>query len=113
MNHDEQELQTPSSLLDRYGKLMQVGWSRQPLLDCNLEKARFYSFGPLQRFRVKRWDYYGITMPKGYFSATLAHLGYAGQRRAGSWVGSVADRIWRTSITRCIERDKHAIDGPS
>jgi hypothetical protein len=79
MNQDEQELQTPSALLDRYGKLMQVGWSRQPLLDCNLEKLRFYSFGPLQRFRVKRWDYYGISTPKGYFSATLAHLGYAGQ----------------------------------
>jgi hypothetical protein len=58
---------------------MQVGWSRQPLLDCNLENVRFYPFGPLQRFRIKRWDYYGITTPKGYFSATLAHLGYAGQ----------------------------------
>jgi len=79
MNHDEHELRTPSALLDRYGELMQVGWSRQPLLDCNLENVRFYSLRPLQRFRVKRWDYYGITTPNGYLSATLAHLGYAGQ----------------------------------
>jgi len=79
MEREQQELQTPSVLLDRYGDLMQVGWSRQPLLDCNLESAGFYSFRPLQRMRIKRWDYYGVTTPNGYFSATLAHLGYAGQ----------------------------------
>ena len=79
MEREQQELQTPSVLLDRYGDLMQVGWSRQPLLDCNLENAGFYAIRPLQRLRIKRWDYYGVTTPSGYFSATLAHLGYAGQ----------------------------------
>jgi Domain of unknown function (DUF2804), N-terminal/Domain of unknown function (DUF2804), C-terminal len=50
------------------------------LLDCNLENAHIYRFArPLQRFRIKRWDYYGVTYPAGYFSATLADLGYAGQ----------------------------------
>jgi hypothetical protein len=33
----------------------------------------------LQRLRVKRWDYYGVTTPERYFSVTLADLGYAGQ----------------------------------
>ena len=70
---------TPSPLLKADGTLAQVGWSRQPLLDCNLENARFYSLRSLQRFRIKRWDYYGFTTPDHFFSATLADLGYAGQ----------------------------------
>jgi hypothetical protein len=70
---------TSSPLLKADGSLAQVGWSRQPLLDCNLENARFYSLHFLQRFRIKRWDYYGFTTPDHFFSATLADLGYAGQ----------------------------------
>jgi hypothetical protein len=73
------ELTQPSPLLIADGQLTQVGWSRQPLLDCNLENARFYSLRFLQRFRIKRWDYYGFTTPDHFFSATLADLGYAGQ----------------------------------
>jgi hypothetical protein len=64
----------PSSLLAADGQLTQVGWSRQPLLDCNLESARFYALRFLQRFRIKRWDYYGFTTPDHFFSATLADL---------------------------------------
>jgi len=78
-SQQQQELQEPSPLLDPRGNLVQVGWSRQPLLDCNLENARFYLLRPLQRFRIKRWDYYGITTPTHFFSFTLADLGYAGQ----------------------------------
>ena len=76
---EQRELHTPSALLDTQGNLVQVGWARQPLLDCNLENARFYAFRPLQRFRIKRWDYYGLTTPAHFFSVTLADLGYAGQ----------------------------------
>jgi hypothetical protein len=47
-------------------------------LDCNLENARFYALRPLQRFRIKRWDYYAIFTPQRFFSATIANLGYAG-----------------------------------
>lgn len=75
----QRELLERSSLLDDRGNLVQVGWARQPLLDCNLEDARFYSFRPFQRFRIKRWDYYGVTTPTHFFSFTLADLGYAGQ----------------------------------
>jgi len=71
------EITQPGSLLTPDGKLAQVGWSRQPLLDCNLEAARFYALRSLQRFRIKRWDYYAIFTPRSFFSATLADLGYA------------------------------------
>ena len=79
MPADQRELSEPSPLLDEQGDLVQVGWSRQPLLDCNLERAAFYRLRQLQRFRIKRWDYYGITTPRYFYSFTLADLGYAGQ----------------------------------
>jgi hypothetical protein len=72
------ELTQPGPLLQPDGGLAQVGWSRQPLFDCNLESARFYALRLLQRFRVKRWDYYAIFTPRRFFSATIADLGYAG-----------------------------------
>jgi hypothetical protein len=72
------ELTQPGPLLQSDGKLSQVGWSRQPLLDCNLEAARFYALRHLQRFRIKRWDYYAIFTPRRFYSATIADLGYAG-----------------------------------
>ena len=81
----QHEIKSPSPLLDARGDLVQVGWARHPLLDANLENARIYR-GMLsailrlwQRFRIKRWDYYGVTTPTHFFSATLADLGYAGQ----------------------------------
>lgn len=68
----QNELTQPGPLLNVNGRLAQVGWSRKPLLDCNLENARFH------RFRVKRWDYYAVFTPTRFFSATIADLGYAG-----------------------------------
>ena len=77
----QHEILTPSPLLDAQGRLTQVGWARAPLLDCNLEQVAFYPrpLRFLQRLRVKRWDYYGVTTPDRFFSVTLADLGYAGQ----------------------------------
>ena len=43
------ELINPGPLLAADGRPAQVGWSRQPLLDANLENARFYALRPLQR----------------------------------------------------------------
>jgi len=79
MPEDHHEIVAPSPLLTSGGELLQVGWARRPLLDCNLEDADFYRLGAAQRYRIKRWDYYGVTYPGGYFSATIANLGYAGQ----------------------------------
>jgi len=64
------ELKQPGALLTPDGQLAQIGWSRQPLLECNLEAARFYSMRPFQRFRIKRWDYYAVFTPHSFFSAT-------------------------------------------
>jgi len=72
------ELTQSGPLLDPQGKPAQVGWMRQPLLDCNLENANFYTLRALQHFRIKRWDYYAVFTPRRFFSATIADLGYAG-----------------------------------
>ena len=74
----QNEIKREGPLLDDQGKLLQVGWSRTPILDCNLEKADFYRLKFLQRFRIKRWDYYAVFTPQRFFSATIADLGYAG-----------------------------------
>ncbi len=96
----------PSPLLTPDGQLAQVGWSRQPLLDCNLENANFYSLRFLQRLRIKRWDYYGVTTPACFFSATLADLGYAGQAfiylidfATGNAAGAVAPACHEATLT--------------
>jgi hypothetical protein len=72
------ELTQTGPLLQPNGALAQIGWARHPLLDCNLEAAHFYGLRALQRFRIKRWDYYAIFSPRRFFSATIADLGYAG-----------------------------------
>jgi hypothetical protein len=74
------EITQSGPLLKPDGSLSQVGWARHALLDCNLEQARFYPFWlrPLQRLRLKRWDYYAVFTPRRFFSATIADLGYAG-----------------------------------
>lgn len=77
----QHEITHSKPLLDATGKLTDPGWARQPLWDANLEAVRVYP--PLtrflQRFRIKRWDYYGLTTPTHFYSFTLADLGYAGQ----------------------------------
>lgn len=72
------KLTQAGKLLNPDGSLSQVGWSPQPLLDCNLENAHFYSLRMFQRLRIKRWDYYAVFTPHKFFSATIADLGYAG-----------------------------------
>lgn len=75
----QRELAQNGPLLKPDGSLDQVGWARQPILDCNLENAAFYPSWKrvFQRYRVKRWDYYALFTPQRFFSATIASLGYA------------------------------------
>jgi len=75
----EHEITEPGPLLDATGAVREPGWARHPVLDCNLENAHFYRIRAAQPLRTKRWDYYGVTHPDGFFSATIADLGYAGQ----------------------------------
>lgn len=74
----QNEITKSGKLLKTDGTLEQIGWSRAPILDCNLEDAHFYRLEALQRFRIKRWDYYAVFTPRYFFSATVADLGYAG-----------------------------------
>lgn len=48
------ELLQPAPLLKPDGTLANVGWSRQPVLDCNLEAAQFYAV----RFLVTAHDFF-------------------------------------------------------
>lgn len=75
-DHQQREITQAGPLLQADGSLAQVGWMRQPLLDCNLQAARFYNLKFLQPLRTKRWDYYGITTPTHFFSFTLSDIGY-------------------------------------
>jgi hypothetical protein len=71
--HMQHEIVEDGVLLKENGRLSQVGWARYQNLDCNLERVNFYRLKFLQKFRIKRWDYYAV-----FFSATIADLGYAG-----------------------------------
>ena len=74
----QHEITQEGVLLNPDGSLAQIGWARSQNLDCNLEQANFYTLKFLQRFRIKRWDYYAVFTPNRFFSATIADLGYAG-----------------------------------
>jgi hypothetical protein len=71
-------LKGPGALLDAQGNLTDIGWARQPLLDCNLDKAHFYRLRFMQWLRIKRWDYYAVTTPTHFFSFTISDVGYLG-----------------------------------
>jgi hypothetical protein len=66
-------------LLNSDGSLAAVGWSRQPVLDSNLENTNIYkTFKFWQPMRIKVWDYYAITTPTHFFSFTISDVGYIG-----------------------------------
>ncbi len=67
----EPELTEPVQLCDLHGNLnpSAVGWSRQPLHNCNLS-----GHWP----RKKRWSYWAIVSPTHLFSVTLSNIDYLG-----------------------------------
>jgi hypothetical protein len=75
---EQRLIETPGPLLDDAGNVAAAGWSRQPVWDNNLENAQFYKLRFLQKLRMKRWDYYGITTPTHYYSFTVSDIGYLG-----------------------------------
>ncbi len=113
----QHEIVERSALLGPSGELLQRGWARQPVLDCNLEDTHVYRFlRGLQWFRVKRWDYYGAMCPEGYFSATIADLGYAGQAFV-YFVDFAANTYTEETITipfgRGVELPRNSDEGSS
>jgi hypothetical protein len=75
---EQRLIKSPGPLLDEHGNLAAVGWSPQPVLDNNLEKASFYRLRFFQKLRIKRWDYFGISTPTHYYSFTISDIGYLG-----------------------------------
>jgi Protein of unknown function (DUF2804). len=71
------ELTESVSLYNEDGSI-NLGWSKFPLYDLNIEKARFMKLKAFQRYRTKKWDYYYVFSDEFFFSITLADLGYAG-----------------------------------
>lgn len=53
------------------------GWSRKPLLDINLEDARFYDVPYFQRYRHKKWEQYYVVTPDYYLTFIIAWIGFA------------------------------------
>jgi hypothetical protein len=75
----QRELKGHGPLLNPDGTLADLGWARQPVLDCNLEDCRVYDWLRFwQPMRVKRWDYYAVTTPDHFFSFTVSDIGYLG-----------------------------------
>jgi hypothetical protein len=72
------EITERDQLLDAEGRLRYRGYAKFPVLEYNPENVRLYPLRFLNRLRLKEWDYYGVTTPDFYFSATVANLGYAG-----------------------------------
>ncbi len=66
----QNEITSPTDLLDDNGHLLQKGWSRKLLLTYNREKI-FAGW-----HRIKEWDYYAVLSPRYGITFTIADLGY-------------------------------------
>lgn len=79
---EEPEITEPGKLIGLDG-IARCGWMRKPLLDLNLEDARFYSMTYFQCYRLKFWDMYYIITPKHYIQFLVARIGYGAFCDAG------------------------------
>lgn len=68
--HAEKEISQPTPLCDKKGNLnpAAIGYSKQPLIDCNLS-GHF--------MRKKKWNYWCVYGEDILFSAMISHLDYA------------------------------------
>ncbi|HEX2981660.1 MAG TPA: DUF2804 domain-containing protein, partial [Anaerolineaceae bacterium] len=114
---------SPHKIIDTHGPLLlpdgslaQIGWSTQPMLDSNLENTRTTPLRFLQRLRLKRWDYYGLTTPEYFFSFTLADIGYAGSVFAyaiNSETGACEEATLTLPFGRGVELPRNSTKGIS
>ena len=72
------ELNQPGSLLTPDGRLRRLAGHGSPCWIATWKPHISILCGHFNDFRIKRWDYYAVFTPKGFFSATIADLGYAG-----------------------------------
>ncbi len=74
----QHRITSTGSLLSKEGKLLEVGYATSPVRTYNPDNVSIYNFKLLNKFRIKEWDYYGITTDEYFVSATVSNLGYAG-----------------------------------
>jgi hypothetical protein len=74
----QKEITRSGKLLNNQGLLAQRGYAKKPLLEYNPENIALFRSPFLNRIRLKEWDYYAVTARDFFFSATVAHIGYAG-----------------------------------
>jgi hypothetical protein len=116
MTMNQHELTQPGPLLQPDGELAQVGWARQPLLDCNLEAARAYRWRAWQRLRLKRWDYYGLTTPEAFYAFTISDVGYLGSifaYRVDFETGLVQEHTLTVPLARGVRLPRNSTEGQS
>jgi hypothetical protein len=74
----QHEITMPGPLLNERGELAQRGYARRPVLDYDPRAVGPTRFSPVNRLRLKEWDYYGVTTPDWFFSICVSHVGYIG-----------------------------------
>lgn len=89
------EIAEPGPLIRADGTSV-CGWMRRPLLDLNLEDARFYPWPAFQDLRLKKWDVYYLFTPDHYLAFLVSWIGFAAfadatvfDRRSGEWLSDM------------------------
>ncbi len=85
------EITEPGPLIREDGT-GRCGWCRKPILDLNLEDARFYGLPYFQRYRLKKWEMYYVVTPDFYLTFIIAWIGYAAFCEAAIYDRSSKDR---------------------
>jgi hypothetical protein len=79
-NIDQIEITKKGPLLNSKGQLIDVGWSRYPLKEYNLEELEFPFYKKLYlKLRVKKWDFFSITNENFIIFVALVDVGYIGK----------------------------------
>jgi hypothetical protein len=95
----QHEITGPGPLLDASGRLARRGYSKRPVLTYNPENIRVTGVRPLDRLRLKEWDYYGTTTKEFFFAASVANVGYIGLAFAYLIDFEAKTQIERTVVT--------------
>lgn len=66
------EMLKPGRLLDNKGRLIQSGWSPQPVMEYNRKDIK------AAPWRIKEWDFYQVTCDDYVLQLTIADLSYVG-----------------------------------
>ncbi|WP_371802852.1 DUF2804 family protein [Candidatus Lokiarchaeum ossiferum] len=66
----QNQITSPSELLDHRGNLKQSGWAKQLLLNYDRNQIRGH------QFRIKEWDYYEIINPEFGIVLLIYDIGY-------------------------------------